>query len=568
MRPRGLDLGPLPRAARARRSGRCSRRGSSSGSSSSPSGGPTGRDARLRATSTPAGRGAPRPCSTGGPKPVRRARRPGGPAGPPAAAARPPRRRPDRPRLDAPRGRRRAALRPDRASRVAGPAAIADGDRPAGPAALGPRQRAALDDLVAAGAAGVPARSSRARHGDVGPRQPRPARPRRDRGDARRPAGRSPPGPRAAAGRGPAAPRSAPSRRRPWPRSRAAIRDRDATPLAPRRRHRRRQDRDLRRGARRVRSTPGARRSCSCPRSPSPCRSSTGCGPTWTPRSPSSTRGLGDGERADEWRRIRAGDVDVVVGTRLAVARPARRDVGLIVVDEEHDPAYKSDRTPRLQARDVAHPARRAGRRARSSSARRRRRSRPRAGPATGPTAASACRTGSAGRRRRSRSSTSGRSSRPATGGCSRGRSSAALAALDREAGDQAILVINRRGTASVVLCRDCGHVQACPECTRPLVYHQAGIDAALPPLRPGHAARVALPGVRLGADPLPRRRHGAARARGPRPLPGAARRAPRPRRRRAPRRRGPRRRCLHRRARSTSSSGRASSRRASTSRR
>jgi primosomal protein N' (replication factor Y) (superfamily II helicase) len=35
--------------------------------------------------------------------------------------------------------------------------------------------------------------------------------------------------------------------------------------------------------------------------------------------------------------------------------------------------------------------------------------------------------------------------------------------------------VINRRGTASVVLCRDCGHVQACPDCDRPLVFHQAG---------------------------------------------------------------------------------------------
>ena len=41
--------------------------------------------------------------------------------------------------------------------------------------------------------------------------------------------------------------------------------------------------------------------------------------------------------------------------------------------------------------------------------------------------------------------------------------------------GEQAILVINRRGTASVVLCRDCGHVATCPDCTRPLVYHQAG---------------------------------------------------------------------------------------------
>jgi primosomal protein N' (replication factor Y) len=41
--------------------------------------------------------------------------------------------------------------------------------------------------------------------------------------------------------------------------------------------------------------------------------------------------------------------------------------------------------------------------------------------------------------------------------------------------GEQAILVINRRGSASVVLCRDCGYVATCPDCTRPLVYHQAG---------------------------------------------------------------------------------------------
>ena len=63
--------------------------------------------------------------------------------------------------------------------------------------------------------------------------------------------------------------------------------------------------------------------------------------------------GLGDGERADEWRRIRAGDVDIVVGTRLAVLAPLA-DVGVVIVDEEHDAAYKSDRTPRLQARDCA----------------------------------------------------------------------------------------------------------------------------------------------------------------------------------------------------------------------
>ena len=52
----------------------------------------------------------------------------------------------------------------------------------------------------------------------------------------------------------------------------------------------------------------------------------------------------------------------------------------------------------------------------------------------------------------------------------------AALAALDTSAGERAILVINRRGSASVVMCRDCGTVQACPECERPLVFHQAGM--------------------------------------------------------------------------------------------
>jgi primosomal protein N' (replication factor Y) len=47
-----------------------------------------------------------------------------------------------------------------------------------------------------------------------------------------------------------------------------------------------------------------------------------------------------------------------------------------------------------------------------------------------------------------------------------------ALGALDTTNGEQAILVINRRGSASVVVCRDCGYVQICPECQRPLVFH------------------------------------------------------------------------------------------------
>ncbi len=63
--------------------------------------------------------------------------------------------------------------------------------------------------------------------------------------------------------------------------------------------------------------------------------------------------GLSDGERHDQWQRIRRGDVDVVVGTRSAVFAPVRA-LGLIVVDEEHDGSYKQEESPRYHGRDVA----------------------------------------------------------------------------------------------------------------------------------------------------------------------------------------------------------------------
>ncbi len=183
--------------------------------------------------------------------------------------------------------------------------------------------------------------------------------------------------------------------------------------------------------------------------------------------------GLGEGERADEWRRIRSGEVDIVVGTRLAVVAPLA-DVGVIVVDEEHDAAYKSDRTPRLQARDTAiRLARRAGAAIVLGSAT----------PAVE----------SVGRARAGDYDRVVLPARPvgrppsveivdlraelAAGqrGLLSRSLAAALAGLATTDGEQAILVLNRRGTASVVLCRDCGHVQTCPDCERPLVYHQAG---------------------------------------------------------------------------------------------
>jgi primosomal protein N' (replication factor Y) len=193
---------------------------------------------------------------------------------------------------------------------------------------------------------------------------------------------------------------------------------------------------------------------------------------------------LGDGERADEWRRIRAGEADLVVGTRTALLAPLA-DVGLIVVDEEHDAAYKSDRTPRFQARDGAVEL---GRLAGAAVV---------LGSAT--PAVETMGHARAGRYRRAVLPVRAAGAEPAVAAIdlreelaagNRGLLSDALAAalgeLDTEHGDRAILVLNRRGTASVVLCRDCGFVQACPDCDRPLVYHQAGIT-----LRCHHCGRA-----------------------------------------------------------------------------
>lgn len=63
--------------------------------------------------------------------------------------------------------------------------------------------------------------------------------------------------------------------------------------------------------------------------------------------------GLSGGERFDEWRRIRSGEARVIIGARSAVFAPAR-NIGVIVVDEEHETSYLSDKRPRYDAREVA----------------------------------------------------------------------------------------------------------------------------------------------------------------------------------------------------------------------
>ena len=62
---------------------------------------------------------------------------------------------------------------------------------------------------------------------------------------------------------------------------------------------------------------------------------------------------LSEGERHDEWRRMQEGEAQIVVGARSAIFAPLQ-DVGLIVVDEEHEASYKQEKTPRYNARTLA----------------------------------------------------------------------------------------------------------------------------------------------------------------------------------------------------------------------
>lgn len=181
--------------------------------------------------------------------------------------------------------------------------------------------------------------------------------------------------------------------------------------------------------------------------------------------------GLSAGERLDAHDRLFEPGPHLVVGTRVALGA-LRDEVGLVVVDEEHESAYKSDRTPRLHARDAARElARLAGAATLLLSAT--------------PAIESLARAEIEGWRR---FTLTRRTPAPhvevidlrqelADGW--RGMMSRALLerliALDWAGGQQALLIINRRGLASALLCRDCGAAQSCPSCERPLVLHSAG---------------------------------------------------------------------------------------------
>ena len=167
--------------------------------------------------------------------------------------------------------------------------------------------------------------------------------------------------------------------------------------------------------------------------------------------------GLADGERHDQWHRIRRGEVDLVVGTRSAVFAPLDR-LGLIVVDEEHDSVLQAGRDAALQR-----PRRRRRARARrpvrsSCSDRRRRRWRRTFNAAAGPLQRVVLSRRVLDRPLAGVRVVDMREEYAATGPDV--VLSATLVEAHRRAagaGEQTLLLLNRRGYATSVFCRQCG---------------------------------------------------------------------------------------------------------------
>ena len=186
--------------------------------------------------------------------------------------------------------------------------------------------------------------------------------------------------------------------------------------------------------------------------------------------------GLSDGERSDQWYRIRRGDVSVVVGTRSAVFAPLEQ-LGLIIVDEEHDTSFKQEETPRYNGRDVAIVR---GRNERALVV---------LGSAT-PSLES------------SQNAASARYTRLVMERRVQDRPLASVSVVDMrqeyaehgpdvilsgrlmnaiatrlDAAQQSLILLNRRGLATAVFCRQCGGTIECPNCSVSLIVHSEGRD-------------------------------------------------------------------------------------------
>ncbi|HFU4488942.1 TPA: primosomal protein N' [Streptococcus suis] len=203
--------------------------------------------------------------------------------------------------------------------------------------------------------------------------------------------------------------------------------------------------------------------------------------------------GLSDGEKYDEWRKIEQGQAQVVVGARSAVFAPLK-NLGVIIIDEEHEATYKQDSNPRYHAREVAKL------RADYNQA--------------------VLVLGSATPSLETRA----RASRGLYGLLRLNQRANPLAKIpevqvvdfrdyigQQEAGnftpilldkireklekkEQVVLMLNRRGYSSFVMCRDCGTVDQCPNCdisltlhmdSRSMNCHYCGFQKAIPQICP-----------------------------------------------------------------------------------
>ncbi|MRX73349.1 primosomal protein N' [Bacillus lacus] len=183
--------------------------------------------------------------------------------------------------------------------------------------------------------------------------------------------------------------------------------------------------------------------------------------------------GLSTGEKYDEWRKIQRKEVKLVVGARSAIFAPFE-NLGMIIIDEEHETSYKQEENPRYHARDAA-------------IFRARKHNCPVVLGSATPTLESFAR---AKKGNYELLSLQGRvNSRPMPEvsivdmreelrkGNRTMFSTELLEQLRNrvEKGQQSVLFLNKRGYSSFVMCRDCGYAIQCPHCDISLTYHRSG---------------------------------------------------------------------------------------------
>lgn len=181
--------------------------------------------------------------------------------------------------------------------------------------------------------------------------------------------------------------------------------------------------------------------------------------------------GLSAGEKYDEWRKIQRKEVKVVVGARSAIFAPFE-NLGIIIIDEEHETSYKQEENPRYHARDVAIE------RAKTYGC-------PVVLGSATPSLESFARAQKGRYTLLTLPKRMNNQQLPAVEIVdmreelrSGNRSMFSVKLFEKlkdrlEKGEQTVLFLNKRGHSSFVMCRDCGYVMNCPHCDITLTYHR-----------------------------------------------------------------------------------------------